>query len=91
VVIMVTQVVFPHRGGLTLADNLLLAVNALFIGAGIFANLAFEEIGVDLYVVAIIAVLAAALLWRRRGQPILRYYAFAYVAGLAATAAKLLS
>jgi hypothetical protein len=85
-VIMLTQVVHPSRTDPTLFDTALVVVNALFIGAGIFANLAFEEIGFDLYVVAAIAVLAVALLWRRPRQPILRYYAVAYVAGLLATA-----
>jgi hypothetical protein len=86
-VIMLTAVVFPSRVTPTVADTALVVVNALFIGAGIFANLAFEEIGLDLYVVAAIAVLAVALLWRMPRQPILRYYAVAYVVGLAATAA----
>ena len=31
----------------------MLALNALFLGAGVFANLGFEEIGLDLYVVAL--------------------------------------
>jgi hypothetical protein len=85
-VIMLTQVATPWPGRPSVADTLLIAVNAVFIGAGIFANLAFEEIGLDLYVVTAIAVLAVGLLWRRRDQPILRYYAVAYVVGLIATA-----
>jgi hypothetical protein len=85
-VIMFTQVAAPWRGRLTVADSALIVLNAAFIGAGIFANLSFEEIGLDLYVVAAIAVLAVGLLWRRRDQPILRYYAVAYVLGLVATA-----
>jgi hypothetical protein len=67
----------PHKS--------LIGARKLFIGAGIFANLAFEEIGLDLHVVAIIAALAVGLLWRRRGQPILRYHAVAYLVGLVAT------
>jgi hypothetical protein len=66
-VIMLTQVVFPDRAPLTVAGTALVVVNALFIGAGIFANLAFEEIGLDLYVVAIIASMSRSswkLRWR---------------------------
>jgi hypothetical protein len=85
-IIMLTQVTTPWPGRLSVADTALIVANAAFIGAGIFANLAFEEIGLDLYVVAAIAILAVGLLWRRRDQPILRYYAVAYVVGLVATA-----
>jgi hypothetical protein len=85
-VIMLTQLVFPDREPLTLVDTLLVVFNGLFIGAGIFANLAFERIGLDLYVVAVIAVLAVGLLVRRPREPVLRYYAVAYVVGLLATA-----
>lgn len=85
--LMFLQVIFPHPAKLTTGDKLLLALNGLFIGAGIFANLAFEVIGLDLYVVALLAVIAALLLWRRgpRPQPLLLYYTVAYGLGLAAT------
>lgn len=83
--LMFLQIIFPHAAKLTLRDQLLLAFNGLFIGAGIFANLAFEVIGLDLYVVALLAVVAVALLWRRGPQPLLIYYTTAYGLGLAAT------
>jgi hypothetical protein len=83
--LMLLQVVFPHGGAVGAADRALLAVNGLFIGAGIFANLAFEVIGLDLYVVALLAAIAVALLWRRGAQPLLVYYSTAYVIGLMAT------
>jgi len=86
-VVMLTQVVSPDPVPPTTADTAIVVANALFIGAGIFANLAFEEIGYDLYVVAAIALLALGLLWRRPRQPILHYYVVAYVAGLVATLA----
>ena len=56
-------------------DILLIANYELLIGAGIFANLAFEEIGRDLYVVALLAFLAVYLLRRRGLQPSLIYQA----------------
>ena len=59
--------------------------NALFLGAGIFANLGFEEIGLDLYIVAFLAVLSAYLLWRRGKQPLFIYYTAAYWLGLVAS------
>jgi hypothetical protein len=84
--IMLTAVAHPSPAEPTRTDTALIVVNALFIGAGIFANLAFEEIGFDLYVVAAITVLAVVLVRRQPRQPILRYYAVAYVVGLLATA-----
>jgi hypothetical protein len=67
-------------------DIVLLVANGFFIGLGIFANLAFEEIGLDLYVVAVLAILALVLLWRRGRQPLTIYYAVAYCLGLVGTA-----
>jgi len=83
--LMFLQVLLPHPAPLRAGDQALLALNGLFIGAGIFANLAFEVIGLDLYVVALLAVLALWLLWRRGLQPLLIYYATAYCLGLGAT------
>ena len=79
------QNLFPYQGRLTGADVGLLVFNALFLGAGIFANLGFEEIGLDLYVVALLAILSAYLLWRRGRQPLFIYYTFAYWLGLIAS------
>jgi hypothetical protein len=79
------QNVFPHTGKLTLADVGLLIFNALFLGAGILANLGFEEIGLDLYIVAFLAALSTYLLWRRGKQPLFIYYTTAYWLGLLAS------
>ncbi len=57
--VLFLQRLFPHRGNVSNADIALLALNALFLGAGVFANLGFEEIGLDLYVVAALATLSA--------------------------------
>jgi hypothetical protein len=84
-VLLLLQVVFPHPGRLALRDVALLALNGLFIGLGIFANLAFEDIGLDLYIVALLAVLAVWVLRRRGAQPLPIYYSVAYCFGLAAT------
>jgi len=79
------QNIFPHGDQLTGPDVGLLSFNALFLGAGILANLGFEEIGLDLYVVALLAILSAYLLWRRGRQPLFIYYAVAYWLGLIAS------
>lgn len=83
---LLLQLLFPHQRPLERRDIVLLVTNGLFIAAGIFANLAFEEIGLDLYVVALLAILALALLWRRGPQPLVVYYSTAYSVGLVATA-----
>ena len=83
VAILFIQNLFPHQGKMTTTDLALLALNALFLGVGVFANLGFEAIGLDLYVVAVLAVLAAYLLWRRGRQPMFIYYTIAYWLGLA--------
>src|SRR5688500_5238873 len=67
--ILFIQTLFPHREQLKGTDFALLALNALFLGAGVSANLGFEEIGLDLYVVALLALISAYLLWRRGREP----------------------
>ena len=79
------QMVFPYRGEITNGDVFLLVGNAVFLAAGIFANLGFEEIGLDLYIVALLAILSVYLLWRRGKQPLFIYYTAAYWLGLVAS------
>ena len=76
------QTVFPYRSEVTAGDIFLLVANAAFLAGGIFANLGFEEIGLDLYVVALLALLSVYLLWRRGRQPMFIYYTVAYWLGL---------
>jgi hypothetical protein len=84
--LMLLQIVFPHQAPTSWRDLIWLMLNGLFIGLGVFANLAFETIGLDLYIVALLAVLALGLLWRWGRQPLLVYYSTAYTFGLVATA-----
>ena len=79
------QALFPSRSPFRRRDGWLLSANALFIALGIVANLAFEEIGLDLYIVALLAGLAWLLLWRKGRQPLFIYYTVAYTVGLVAT------
>ena len=80
--ILFLQNVFPHREALKGSDIGLLLLNSLFLGAGVLANLGFEEIGLDLYVVAVLALVSTYLLWRRGRQPMFVYYTAAYWLGL---------
>ncbi|WEP00818.1 hypothetical protein A6P39_042375 (plasmid) [Streptomyces sp. FXJ1.172] len=84
--LMLTQFRFPADRAPRPWDNVLITVNALFIGAGITANLAFEKAVFDPFVVGATAVFALALLRIAPRQPILRYYGIAYTVGLLATA-----
>jgi len=83
--LMLLQVLFRRTSAVSNWDKAWLAFNGLFIGLGIFANLAFEVIGLDLYVVGLLTVLALYLLWRNGPQPLLIYYSVAFAFGLAAT------
>lgn len=76
------QALFAHKEKVSRTDSLILMFNALFLGAGILANLGFEEIGLDLFVVALLAILSSYLLWKRGRQPLFIYYTFAYWLGL---------
>jgi len=81
-VLLLTQALFPYRGDWQRRDIGLLIGNGLFVALGIFANLAFEEIGLDLYIVALLALLAVGA-WQRYGrQPLFLYYATGYWIGL---------
>jgi hypothetical protein len=82
IAILFIQKLFPYRERITNTDFALLALNALFLGAGVFANLGFEKIGLDLYVVALLAVVSLYLLWQRGRQPMFVYYTIAYWLGL---------
>lgn len=80
--ILFLQNIFPYRERISTADIAFLALNALFLAAAILANLGFEEIGLDLYVVALLAFISTYLLWRRGRQPMFIYYTIAYWLGL---------
>ena len=80
--ILFLQNIFPYRGTISNGDIALLTLNALFLGAAVLANLGFEEIGLDLYVVTLLAIISAYLLWWRGRQPMFIYYTIAYWLGL---------
>jgi hypothetical protein len=80
--ILFLQSLFPHRGNISRSDIALLTFNALFLGGAVLANLGFEEIGLDLFVVAFLALISVYLLWKRGRQPMFIYYTVAYWLGL---------
>jgi hypothetical protein len=80
--ILFLQDVFPHREKISNGDIALLCLNALFLGAAVLANLGFEEIGLDLYIVALLALISAYMFWKRGKQPMFIYYTVAYWLGL---------
>jgi hypothetical protein len=85
--ILFLQNLFPHRGSISGLDTGLLLVNSLFLALGVIANLGFEEIGLDLYIVAALALISTYLLWRGGRQPMFIYYTAAYWLGLAGSLA----
>jgi hypothetical protein len=85
--LLLLPVIFPYTPEIGRRDLIFLVVNGLFIGLGVFANLAFEEIGLDLYVITLLALLSWSV-WRIYGrQPLTIYYVTAYTFGLVATGA----
>ena len=80
--ILFLQNLFPYQGNLKSSDVGWLLLNSLFLGAGVMANLGFEEIGLDLYVVALLALISTFLLWKRGRQPMFIYYTSTYWLGL---------
>jgi hypothetical protein len=84
--VMLLPLLFPARRLAYGWDVAALAGNAAVFSLGIFANLAFEQIGLDLYVVAIVGLIALGLWWRRWREPLLIYYVLTYWLALLATA-----
>ena len=80
--ILFIQDLFPHKENLKGSDIGMLLLNSLFLSAGVMANLGFEEVGLDLYVVALLALISAFLIWKRGRQPMFIYYTAAYWLGL---------
>jgi hypothetical protein len=84
--LLIAQSVAPPIATTT-KDRVLVLANATLVAAAIVANLGFENIGLDLYVVAAVAILALVLSLRRGPRPLILYYAAAYTAGLVVTCA----
>ena len=79
----------PRRQQASRRDMFFIFLNSLLIGLGIFANLAFEEIGFDLVFFGSVLLLALALLlFGKRAVyrlPVIFYFAASYSLGLIGT------
>ncbi|MEK7517037.1 MAG: hypothetical protein AAB583_00675 [Patescibacteria group bacterium] len=88
VVLLLMEYNMPRKKGMVKKDYIFVSLNALFIGLGIFANLAFEEIGIDLYVFGFLMVLSLYLLYSKKVVskfPITYYFAVSYTIGVVGT------
>lgn len=85
----------PESSPISKSSMTLLCINSLVIGLGLFANLAFEKLGIDLYAFGILSAISLSLLWiirkNFRVYPIILYCALGYGSGtLASILAKLI-
>jgi hypothetical protein len=88
VVLLLAQAAAAGAGAELAGSNRTIVIaNASIVAIAIVANLGFEPIGLDLVVVALVAALAVYLLHRCGPRALIVYFAWAYVAGLAATLA----
>jgi len=87
VALMLIEYNLPRKNNVKKKDLILISVNSLFIALGIFANLAFEEIGLDLIFFGSVMLLSIYLLLQKsyRNLPITYYFAVAYTVGVVGT------
>lgn len=89
VVLLLTQYHIAYKTQMKSRDVVGVTANALFIALGIFANLAFEEIGIDLWVFASLAALSLYLWYSRKRQtksyPVILYSGISYTVGVVGT------
>ena len=79
----------PRSNTISRRDVFGISANSLIIGLGIFANLAFEEIGIDLYIFGAVMLLALWLLFKGKHKPahlpVTMYFAISYTLGVVGT------
>ena len=89
IALMFLEYKMPRKKAVVTKDLLLIIPNSLFIALGIFDNLAFEKIGIDLWVFTSVMALAIYLLFfakRKFSQlPITFYFGAAYTLGVLST------
>ncbi|MBI2641492.1 hypothetical protein HYW87_02750 [Candidatus Roizmanbacteria bacterium] len=89
VALMLLEYHLPRKKATGSRDLLFIIPNSLFIALGIFANLAFEKIGIDLWIFASVMALALYLLFFAKRKfselPITFYFAVAYTVGVVGT------
>ncbi len=87
VALMLIEYNLPRKNDVKKKDLILISVNSLFIALGIFANLAFEEIGLDLVFFGSVMLLSIYLLLQKsfKRLPVNFYFAVAYTVGVVGT------
>ena len=85
--LMLIEYNLPRKNEVKKKDLILISVNSLFIALGIFANLALEEIGLDLLFFGSVMLLSIYLLLQKsyKKLPITFYFAVAYTVGVVGT------
>ena len=87
--LMATEFTLPRKVTISSRDLKFLWTNGLFIALGIFANLAFEEIGLDLLFFGSMAILSTYLLFfagkSYKNLPVISYLVISYGVGVAST------
>lgn len=87
--LMLYEYTYPRAKHMTGKDIAAVAANSFMIGLGIFANLAFEDIGIDLYIFGSVMFLSLCLLYKGKQPPahlpVTMYFAIAYTLGVTAT------
>lgn len=87
--LMLYEYTYPRLKRITGKDIAGIAANSFLIGLGIFANLAFEDIGIDLYIFGAVMILSLYLLYKGKQPathlPVTMYFAIAYTLGVTAT------
>lgn len=89
VALMLFEAKLPRKKAVSKINLIFVAVNSLFIALGIFANLAFEEALIDIFVFGGVMLLSLYLLFfkvKKVGQlPVTYYFAVSYTLGVVAT------
>lgn len=87
VALMLMEFNMPQKSPVNKKDLFLISLNGLFIALGIFANLAFEEIGLDLYFFGSVMLLSLYLLFQKKPAylPVTFYFAVSYTVGVVGT------
>jgi Ca2+/Na+ antiporter len=84
------EAIKPRKKKISNRDIALILANALFIATGVFANLAFEPVALDIVAFTLLSLVSMGFLWFRarshiRQFPVTIYMAVSYSAGLMAT------
>lgn len=89
VALMLIESKLPRKNPISKKDLVLISANSLFIALGIFANLAFEEALIDIFVFGGVMTLSLYLLFltgkKVRQLPVTYYFAFSYTLGVIGT------